>query len=184
MARKLIRRFLPSPAAFKENPALHFLGDLRHDPNLFHLNRQSVSLAFFVGIFVAFLPIPMQMAAAALLALVVRCNLPIAVVLVWISNPLTMPVMLFATYQLGRWMLGSPPVAVSLELSWAWLTNEFSLIWMPPLAGSLVSGLVFGTLGYITMRLFWRWTVIRNWRVRRRRRAAAKAAKAATKDKR
>ncbi len=172
MARKLIRRYLPSPAAIKASPALHFLGDLRHDPNLFHLNRQSVSLAFLVGIFVAFLPIPMQMAVAALVSLVVRCNLPIAVALVWISNPITMPVMLFATYQFGRWLLGTPPVAVSLELSWSWLINEFSLIWMPLLAGSVVAGLIFGILGYVTMRLFWRWTVVRNWNIRRRRRAS------------
>lgn len=172
MARKLIRRYFPSPAAIRDTPGLRFLGDLRHDPNLLHLNRQSVSLAFFVGIFVAFLPIPMQMAVAACIALLVRCNLPIAVALVWISNPLTMPAMLFATYHLGRWVLQMPPVTVSLELSFSWLANEFGLIWMPLLTGSLISGLVFGLIGYITMRLFWRWTVVRQWRSRRHRRNA------------
>jgi len=163
----LIRRFIPSAHAIKSNPALHFLGDLLHDPNLFHLNRHSVSVAFFVGIFVAFIPMPMQMAVAACLALALRCNLPISVALVWISNPVTMPAMFFATYQLGRWLLGVPPVSVSLELSWSWLTNEFGLIWKPLLAGSLLSGLVLGTLGYVTMQLFWRWTVVKSWRRRR-----------------
>lgn len=170
MARKLLRRFIPSAASIKNNPALHFLGDLLHDPNLFHLNRHSVSVAFFVGIFVAFIPVPGQMPIAALLALMLRCNLPISVVLVWISNPLTMPAMFFATYQLGRWLLGTPPVSVSLELSLHWLLHEFSLIWKPLLAGSLLSGLVFGTLGYITMRIFWRWTVIKSWERRKKRR--------------
>ena len=92
MARKFLKRFFPTPAAIKSNPALHFLGDLLHDPNLFHLNRHSVSVAFFVGIFVAFaLPIPGQMAIAAVAALYFRCNLPISVALVWITNPLTIP---------------------------------------------------------------------------------------------
>lgn len=168
MARKLLRRLIPSAATIKNTPALHFLGDMLHDPNLFHLNRHSVSVAFFVGIFVAFIPLPGQMPIAALLALLLRCNLPISVVLVWISNPVTMPAMFFATYQLGRWLLGTPPVSVSLELSLHWLVHEFSLIWKPLLAGSLLSGLVFGILGYITMRIFWRWTVVKNWQRRKR----------------
>jgi uncharacterized protein len=170
MARKLIRRFLPNPAAVKDKPALRFLGDLLHDPNLFHLNRHSVSLAFFVGIFVAFLPMPFQMPVAAVIALWVRCNLPLAVALVWISNPITMPVMFFATYQLGRWLLQTPPMNVSLEFSWHWLTNEFALIWKPLLAGSLLSGLFFGALGYVTMQLFWRWQVAKSWQLRKLRR--------------
>lgn len=167
MARKLIRRFLPNADAIKNNPALHFLGDMLHDPNLFHLNRHSVSVAFLVGIFVAFIPLPGQMALAACLALWFRCNLPISVALVWISNPLTMPAMFFATYQLGRVILDVPPVGVSLELSWHWLVHEFSLIWKPLLVGSLLSGLVFGLLGYVTMQLFWRWTVVKSWQRRK-----------------
>lgn len=167
MARKLIRRFIPSAQAIKNNPALHFLGDVLHDPNLFHLNRHSVSMAFFVGIFVAFIPLPGQMPLAAGLALLLRCNLPISVALVWISNPLTMPAIFFATYQLGRVILDVPPVGVSLELSFHWLAHEFSLIWKPLLVGSLLSGTVFGILGYVTMRLFWRWTVVKSWRRRK-----------------
>ncbi len=162
MARKLLRRFLPTPAAIKDTPALRFLGTLLHDPNLFHLNRHSVSLAFFVGIFVAFLPIPGQMPLAALLALWVRCNLPISVMLVWISNPITMPAIFFSTYQLGRWLLQSPPVHASLELSWDWLLTEFALIWKPLLAGSVLCGLLFGALG---------WQVTKNWQMRKKRRA-------------
>src|SRR5690625_3246115 len=141
MARKIIRRFVPSPAAIKDKPGLRFLGGLLQNSSLFHLNRQSVSMAFFVGIFVAFLPMPFQMPLAALLALWVRCNLPLAVALVWITNPLTMPVIFFVTYQFGRWLLQTPPMTVSLELSWDWLINEFGLIWKPLLVGSVLSGL-------------------------------------------
>ncbi len=173
MARKLLRRFLPTPAAIKNTPALRFLGGLLHDPNLFHLNRHSVSLAFFVGIFVAFLPLPGQMPLAALLALWVRCNLPLSVMLVWISNPVTMPAIFFSTYQFGRWLLQSPPVHASLELSWDWLVTEFALIWKPLLAGSVLCGLLFGALGYVVMQLFWRWNVAKNWQLRKKRRAQA-----------
>ncbi len=95
MARNLLKRFIPTPAAIKSNPALHFLGDLLHDPNLFHLNRHSVSVAFFWGLFIALLPIPGQMPVAAGAALLLRCNLPITVALVWITNPFTMPFFFF-----------------------------------------------------------------------------------------
>ena len=169
MARKLFRRYLPSAAKVKDNPSLHFLGDLLHDPNLFHLNRHSVSVAFFVGIFIAFIPIPGQMPVAALAALLVRCNLPISVALVWLTNPLTMPAIFFATYQLGRWLLGVPPISVSLELSWEWLANEFVLIWKPLIVGSLLCGLIFGSLGYVAIQIFWRWHVVKGWNKRKKR---------------
>ena len=170
MARKIIRRFVPSPAAIKDKPGLRFLGGLLQNSSLFHLNRHSVSMAFFVGIFVAFLPMPFQMLLAALLALWVRCNLPLAVALVWITNPLTMPVIFFITYQFGRWLLQTPPMTVSLELSWDWLINEFGLIWKPLLVGSILSGLFFATLGFVAIQVFWRWQVAKSWQLRKLRR--------------
>jgi uncharacterized protein (DUF2062 family) len=59
----------------------------------------------FIGLFCAFLPLPFQMVIAASLAVLSRCNVPIAVVLVWVSNPITMTPMLFFSYQLGAWLL-------------------------------------------------------------------------------
>jgi uncharacterized protein (DUF2062 family) len=170
MARNLLKRFFPSPAAIKSNPALHFLGDLLHDPNLFHLNRHSVSVAFFWGLFIALLPIPGQMPVAAVAALIFRCNLPISVALVWITNPLTMPFFFFITYQVGRVILQSEPLLVQPELTWDWLANEFGHLWKPLLAGSVLTGLVFGTLGYFGMQLYWRWHVRHNWEKRKQKR--------------
>lgn len=170
MAKKIFKRWLPDPAEFKERPALNFMSHLLHDPNLFHLNRHSVSGAFFIGLFTAFLPLLGQMPIAAALALMFRVNMPIAVALVWISNPLTMPPIFYATYEFGRWLLDTPAVAFSVDLSWEWLTTEFTKLWQPLLAGSLLCGLVFGGLGYISIQLFWRWHVVRNWERRKQRR--------------
>jgi uncharacterized protein (DUF2062 family) len=173
MARNLLKRFIPSPAAIKSNPALHFLGDLLQDPNIFHLNRHSVSVAMFWGLFVALLPIPGQMPVAAACALLFRCNLPLSVALTWITNPFTMPFFFFITYQMGRLVLGTDPIALSSpELSWDWLANEFGHLWKPLLAGSVLTGLLFGGLGYFGMQLYWRWHVGHNWKKRSKTREA------------
>lgn len=171
MARNLLKRFIPTPAAIKSNPALQFLGDLLHDPNLFHLNRHSVSVAFFWGLFIAILPIPGQMPVAAGAALLFRCNLPISVALVWITNPFTMPFFFFITYQVGSLVLQSQPLMVEPELTWDWLANEFGHLWKPLLAGSVLTGLIFGALGYFGMQLYWRWHVNHNWKKRKKMRA-------------
>ena len=171
MARNLLKRFIPTPAAIKSNPALHFLGDLLHDPNLFHLNRHSVSVAFFWGLFIALLPIPGQMPAAAIAALVFRCNLPLTAALTWITNPLTMPFFFFITYQVGSLVLQSEPLLVKPELTWDWLANEFGQLWKPLLAGSVLTGLIFGALGYFGMQFYWRWHVNHNWKKRQKMRA-------------
>jgi uncharacterized protein (DUF2062 family) len=172
MARKFLKRFLPSQAIIKKHPSLQFLGGLLHDPNLFHLNRHSVSVAFFVGIFVAFaFPLPGQMAVAALGAFLFRCNLPISVALVWITNPLTIPFCFYIAYVLGCFVLQIPPEKFQFELSWEWAFNELERLLPPFLVGSVFLGFILGALGYFGMQLFWRLQVAHTWEKRLRKRA-------------
>ena len=81
--------------------ALGVLGDWVYASNLWHLNRYSASMAFFVGLFVAFMPIPGQVVVAAVLAVLLRCNLPLAVSLVFVTNPLTMAPVFYLAYEIG-----------------------------------------------------------------------------------
>ncbi|HEY5717932.1 MAG TPA: DUF2062 domain-containing protein [Motiliproteus sp.] len=170
MPRRFIKRYMPDEATIKEHPHLSRLGRFIHDPNLWHLNRNSVSLAFLVGIFCAFLPIPMQMVVAAGLAILVRSNLPIAVGLVWITNPLTMPPIFYATYRVGMYLLGSPVDDTQFEMSMEWISHELGRIWWPLLLGSVVSGAVLAVSSYFSVRTIWIWRVGRSWRNRRHRR--------------
>ena len=170
MARNFLKRFIPTPAAIKSNPALQFLGDLLHDPNLFHLNRHSVSVAFFWGLFIALLPIPGQMAVAAGAALIFRCNLPITVALVWLTNPLTMPFVFYICYQVGRFVLQTGPLLIEPEFTWEWISSEFNHLWKPFLTGYILCGLIAGGLGFFGMQFYWRWHVNHNWNKRRKAR--------------
>lgn len=174
MPKKWFKQISPDPVKMRANPALNFLGTLLHDPNLFHLNRHSVSGAFFVGLFITFLPIPGQVPLAAFAAILIRCNLPISVALVWLSNPLTFPFIFLGTYMLGARILQIPHKEFNFELSWAWFAENFHLYWEPLLLGCVLASLFFGSLGYVTIQWFWRWNVVKKWQERKNRRSGSR----------
>jgi uncharacterized protein (DUF2062 family) len=196
LAKKLFRRFMPDPEAIRHHKSLQFLARWLHDPNLFHLNRFSVSVAVFIGLCAAFIPLPSQMAIAAAVAIWWRANLPISVALVWITNPVTMPPIIFATYKLGTWLLGRVPNqahqrsfsewmqqthglcdtlgAWQCSGAWlSWLAGGFDQLWQPFLKpfllGSLTLGLLSGLTGFVLVRILWRVQVTLRWRARLRR---------------
>ncbi len=175
MPKHLIKRYTPDHETIRNHRHLRCFGKLLHDPNLWHMNRRSVSGAFAVGLFWAFLPIPMQMVAAAATAIPTRVNLPISVALVWITNPITMPPMFYFTYLVGTWILGEPPLSVDFELTMEWFTQSMGAIWQPLYLGSLVCGLIAALLGYITIRGLWRLHVIKHIKLRRDKRLAGKS---------
>lgn len=158
---------MPDESKLKQHKHLSWLGSHLHEPNLWHLNRKSVSRAFMVGLFCAFLPIPFQMVAAAVLAIFVRSNLPISIGLVWVTNPITMPPIFYFAYLVGDFFIGSSDQSIEFEMSMEWLTKSLSLIWWPLLFGSVICGIVFGILGYLCIQWFWTWHVGRSWKRRR-----------------
>lgn len=152
---------MPDHEKIRNNKQLNKLfGTLLHDPNLLHLNRRSVSMAFFVGLFMAFVPLPSQMIMAAAVAIVLRCNLPISVGLVWVSNPVTMPPLFYFAYKVGAVILNTPERNFNFELSWEWLGSGLAAIWEPFLLGCAICGIVFGALGFILVRVLWRLHII------------------------
>lgn len=177
MPRKFLRRWSPDPEKIRRIKGLGWLKPVLRDPYLFHMNRRSVSLAFFAGVFCAFLPIPGQTLTAALLALWWRANLPISMTLIWVTNPITMPPILYANYELGRWVLGKERIAFHFEMSFNWLITEAQAIWWPLLTGSLIAGLVMGFFAWLAIRVLWQWQVVRSWEARKLNRQRAKAMK-------
>jgi len=159
MPRKFFQRFLPSPQTIKKNKTLQIFGDWLHDPNLWHLNRRSVAGAFAVGLFFAWMPVPFQMALAAGAAIWLRTNLPISVVLVWLTNPFTIPPMFYFAYLVGTWIIGEPPTDFSFELTFDWLLNELAASWKPFLVGCFTVAAISSVIGYFSIDAFWRYSV-------------------------
>lgn len=170
MARKFFRRFAPSRETIDQHPSLRHFRRWLVDPNLWHLNRYSVSSAVFIGLLVAFIPLPMHIITAAMLAIWWRANLPVSLAVIWISNPVTIPMQFFMAYKVGAALLAHPPLVLQFELSWQWLSNELSDIWQPLLLGCLVCGLSAAFLGAGLVRLAWRLHATARWRARQRAR--------------
>ncbi len=173
MPKRTLKRLMPTPRHIKQIRSLRFLGDWLYQPNLWHINRGSASRAFFVGLFLAFMPIPVQMLVAAILAVRVRCNLPLAVGLCWVSNPLTFAPLFYFAYRVGAAVLGTAPQTLEFDLSWEWLSTSMLAIWQPLLMGCLLCGFFFGSLGFFTIQLVWRWQAVQRWEARRLRRRLA-----------
>ncbi|MCK4743776.1 MAG: DUF2062 domain-containing protein [Sulfuriflexus sp.] len=170
MTKKLVQRYMPSHDKVLNNKYLKIFGTLLHDPNLFHINRRSVAGAFAVGLFFAWVPVPFQMVLATAVAIPARVNLIISVALVWISNPLTMPPLFYFAYRLGGIILGIEPNGFDFELSFAWLANGLLAIWQPFLLGCAVMAVSSSIIGYVAIRLLWRWNIVRRWEQRKRSR--------------
>ncbi|MFC1237265.1 DUF2062 domain-containing protein [Vibrio sp. F74] len=169
MPRKFIQRFMPDHELIKRQKALKIFGNVLYNPNLWCLNRRSASGAFALGLFMAFVPLPSQMIMSAGMAIMLGVNLPLSVALVWVSNPITMPIMFYFCYKVGAHILHIPSQGFHFELSWDFLLNQMSTIGPPFLLGCLVCGLLAASVGYFGIRGLWRYSVVRSWQQRKSR---------------
>ena len=167
MPKRTLKQITPSAAKLREIKSLKLLGEWIYEPRLWHINRYSASMAFFVGLFVAFMPIPGQMVLAAALAYRLRCNLPLSVGLVWITNPATIPAIFFLSYKVGAMIVDVPMQEMAFELSFTWLFTGLGDVWQPFLLGCVICGLFFGSLGYFVISMLWRIRVGRQWQKRK-----------------
>jgi uncharacterized protein (DUF2062 family) len=167
--KKLIQKFIPDPDVITKHKNLQFLGDRLHDSNLWHLSRRSVSLAFAVGLFAAWIPVPMQMVIAAVGALYYRANLPIAVALVWITNPVTMPPLFYFSYRVGLWFMDRPSPAKDFVFSVEGVMSGLGDVWEPFLLGCFIMGIISSAAGYFGIQYFWAYQITRKWDERKNR---------------
>lgn len=173
--KRWLKGILPDPREILNSKYLRVFGKLLQDPNLWHLNRRSASGAFAVGLFVMYMPPLGQMFMAAAAAIKLRVNLPISVSLVWISNPLTIPPMFYLAYAIGAALLGQRVRAFEPQFWLNW--HNWLGVVGPVLLGCLICATVCSIIGYLTIQLAWRWSLMRQIRRRRARYAAAQSSK-------
>lgn len=165
---------MPHPHTITENRWLSWLGPRIKEPNLWHLNRRSVSSGVAIGILCAFIPGPIQIFMAVFLCFMVRGNLPLALGSTWISNPLTYIPIYYFCYEVGVWILGVPtdsmgnPIKIHiqgnvddfqrladqlLEVGWEAIGTL--------LLGCFVVGVICSASSFVFIRMLWRLHVYR-----------------------
>ena len=184
MPRKFFRRFLPDGDTVRAHKYLAWCGGWLQHPNLWHLNRGSVAGGFAIGLAAGLVPGPLQMLTAALIAIPLRKNLPVALATTLYTNPFTIGPLYMLAYGYGHVLLGAgvrPPQIEPFAWNWSdWIASAEALVhWALALGKPLVTGLValaltLAALGYAAVQVGWRIYVRLAWRARARRRAACK----------
>jgi uncharacterized protein (DUF2062 family) len=141
---------------------------LLHDHRLWSIRRKTVVPAFSIGLAVAFVPFPGHAVIASLLALLLRVNIPVAVLSTFLSNPLTMGPLYFGAYLLGSALLGIDPQPFAFEMSPEWARTVFTSVWLPLTLGCVLLGAASAVIGYVVLDAFWRYH-IGNYKSRKRK---------------
>ena len=118
------------------------------------VNRKSISRGVFLGLFIGFIPMPMQMLAIILFTPFLKFNVPSAISMVWLSNPITMPFMYYMEYQTGNYILGRVGLK-NIELTLEWFTNNWDNIILPLYVGTIPYSLIVAPLIYLIINFLW-----------------------------
>lgn len=118
------------------------------------VNRRMVTRGVSIGLFWAFIPMPMQMLAVMATTPFIRFNVPIAISMVWLSNPFTMPPMYYMEYLTGNFILGREGLD-DIELTMQWFTENFDAILVPLYTGTAFYSIVVSSIIYIVLNRLW-----------------------------
>ena len=108
------------------------------------------------------MPFPFQMLAAALIAYLIRVNIPVSIASTWVSNPLTTPLILLGQYELGCVLIGRTPVSEP-GIDMLKLLSQAPL---PLLIGALITGAVSSLAACLLALKGWDWFVGRHLKPR------------------
>ena len=191
MPKKRLQSMLPTPEKIMESRSLKWFAPHSVDARLWHFNRHSLNKAVYIGVLSAFFPLPGQMLLALIGALMWRANVPMALGLTWITNPLTTLPIFYAGYYVGAKLLGEPMISLRLigrmiaDFSLWLLSNganpfvtyqdSFSLsafclgLTLLAIVTSLVCGLAF--------RIIWRYKTVSTWQKRQKTERQARRVK-------
>lgn len=191
MSKRKSNRLLPTPEALRAQRGLRWLGPLLERPWLWQFNRHTVAAGVGIGVFFGFIVPILQIACAAVFAVLLRANLPVAAASTLVSNPFTYAPIVVAAYHVGSALIGPPEGDVP---AFATLGEVTSSIGTPPaakpwwkrltgmgkqvLAGLVTFAVVGGIGSFFLTHLIWHVALrLRMSGRRRRRRVAAERAK-------
>ena len=156
MPKKKLKKILPTHEKIKEQKFLKIFGKFIDKREIWSLSRKRVIAGVVIGIFVACLPMPLQMVLATVLAIVFNANLPISFALIFISNPITMPPIFYFEYQIGNLFLKPENI---IEFNFDSMYENFDQIALSLWTGAIVVGVFSAVTCAIIVNFLWIYTV-------------------------
>ena len=167
----LIRKHMPTREEMAQN---RFLKPIAHrflTPELWRFTRRSVPRGVALGLFAAFIVPIGQIFLAAFMALPARANVPLAALVTFVTNPLTLPFWLYFANKTGKFVLNIDAVMGANAVHFADDAGALAQ-WLEvggvTAFGFLVLAVVSAALGYVLAGFSWRFVVARK-RARRLR---------------
>lgn len=180
MVAKSVKKYLPKPEKVSEHRMLRWLGPALTRPALWRINRRSIALGLAIGVFWGFMIPLAQIPLAAIAAIFLRANLPIAVGSTLVTNPFTFAPVYFLAYQLGDWVLGDGDTAMTESMVAAQVAqlssgpvgwfDRIGDIGAPLFTGLGIIAVTTSVALYFGVSLLWRLAVMLRYRRRQRSR--------------
>ena len=170
---------MPDHETIRQSRWIRPFGVWLHHHNLWHLHRRSVAGGVAIGMFCGLIPGPFQMIGAALLAVLFRVNLPVAMFTTLYTNPFTIVPLYVLAYELGAFVTGqhdgrSTALFVLPEVNWSnWYTvllDGVISLGKPFAVGLPLLAISLAIAGYFAVRVLWYAVAVWKWRRRAARR--------------
>lgn len=164
-------RWRPTPQALQRHRWLRWLGPSIAHPGLWSVNRHAIALGLAIGLFFGLLIPIAQMPLSAAAAVLLRANLPTAVVSTLVTNPVTVAPLYYAAWRLGATVLDEPLAAAPAVLTtgpapqaaaaasdgswWGGLWERLRSVGKPLLLGLALMATLTGLAAYALVSLVW-----------------------------
>ena len=165
---------MPNKKSIMNKNMMRLFSNYLYDPNIWHVHRRSSAGGAAIGVFCAFIPLPILTISAVAFAIIFRVNLPISILFSLLTNPFTIPFIFLSSYKVGLFLLrveDSNIMQLSLnnKTLHEWFGIQFMHIWQPLVAGCLILGLISAIFTYFTVRILWRLSAITKWSSRNKK---------------
>ncbi|WP_010164251.1 DUF2062 domain-containing protein [Sphingomonas sp. PAMC 26617] len=167
---------IPTREGIERNRFLRPVAHRILHPVLWRFTRRSVPRGVALGVVSGILFPFVHAPVAALSALPVRANVPVAVATTLLHNPLTSVPLYFSAYRIGCWILHwdrtipGRPIASNVAAHASWFHTLVAQVGPATIVGLVVMSAVLAAIGYVAAGLVWRIRIGRKWRQRTLRR--------------
>jgi len=154
--KESLKKYSPKP----ENLNLGWFNKHLKNPEIWKWNKKTISRAFAIGLFFAFIPLPMHTLLVAIFAVVFSANILLSILVVWVNNPITMVPFYYFTYKLGASILGIE-MDPEFEFTFSYLMENFGNATIAFWVGGLITSIVSALLGYYSIIAIYKYKALK-----------------------